>query len=471
MILTPRPKLRRYFRCRTYLLASLAWAAVFLPQLFGGGYGYGSDSGLYAGVSDLIYSRGDWLTLMAGDRPYFNKPPLAFWIHGLFLHLLGPHLWAMRLPNFLASLGCILLTVHIARRLAGSRVALFAGLILATSYDFLRYPNRFILDYWHTFFVLIAVALCIESVRRSRHALLIWAGVPVGLACLVKPFMALLTLPLIAVWLLTLHRLNRRSALCLGTALLIAAIIAAPWHLAMIAIHGSTFIDNYFGREIIHRSASEERPVWWYFQNWATNYWPWLLLVVLGLLNWLRADRFRRDIRPAAFALVWTGCWIALALAFGDKRDRYLMQILPTFALIAAVWWSRWSPAFLRTGNPLRLDLLIAFCLLASIAVTLSPIHINLPPKTGWTPMIQFIRQHPRESYYLHPAIHFREGGSIYMQTGIWPHNASSIANQPVIPPANAAIICDSSRSTLPPGPVLFSDHQFTIVRNTPREP
>ena len=395
---------------RVYALPAFMVLAVGLVRLFGGSYKV--DTALYAGVGLRMYREGAWWTPMAGDLPYFNKPPLVLWIHGFVLDVLGPSLWAIRLPQLVAAMGCVLLAVAIVRRLSGAKVGLIAGMILALSYPFWVHLHRLVLDYWLVLFTLAGVWMCLVGALRKREAWIIAAGVPVGLAMLCKPLFPVLTLPIMGLWMLAAG--HRRMAMWTGVGVGVALLVSLPWHLSMTAIHREVFLDQYFGREIVNRGAGEGAfptdPWWTYLGIVALWFGPWSVAlggamgaIAVRLVRTrggcvvegagreggeaaqvvvseaaidhasMRADFFvpepERSIveeakaatpeRPALvlsrewqailLCLIWSVVWLVLLSAFfADKRDRYMMHVWPMLAWLGAMWIVHWAPRRVR---------------------------------------------------------------------------------------------------------------------------
>jgi 4-amino-4-deoxy-L-arabinose transferase-like glycosyltransferase len=84
------------------------------------------------------------------------------------------------------------------------------------------------------------------------------AGVPLGLALMTKPLMGFLVVPLAAGWLVWIGQ--ARWAWKLIGAAVVAVLVAAPWHVSMIALHGREFLAQYFGAEIAERAAGRLGP-------------------------------------------------------------------------------------------------------------------------------------------------------------------------------------------------------------------
>src|SRR5262245_36161569 len=122
---------------RLIWLPCLLLLCVTLPHLGQGDFR--KDTGRYAAVGLYMWSGGDFLAPhLSPDQPYFNKPPLALWIHGLVLKIFGISVEAARVPSVAAALGVVALSVLTVRRLASRPEALVSGLVLALTYEFFR---------------------------------------------------------------------------------------------------------------------------------------------------------------------------------------------------------------------------------------------------------------------------------------------------------------------------------------------
>ena len=157
---------------RVWLLPCVLLLSVTLPKLNQGDFR--GDAGWYSAIGLQAWRTGSLWTLYGEPgQPYFNKPPLAFWIHGLALHTLGPELWVARLPSILAATVCVLFTVAIVRHLAGRRAALLSGCVLALSLEFFRRTREISLDMWQAVFLLMAerkpVLTTVSLIRLRAH--------------------------------------------------------------------------------------------------------------------------------------------------------------------------------------------------------------------------------------------------------------------------------------------------------------
>lgn len=468
----------RWQRTRWLILPLLVVLIFALPQLFGGKMKV--DSGLYAGVSLHAYAEGTFWTLMAGDTPYFRKPPLVFWIHGLFFRLLGPEMWVMRLPSVLAGMGIIALTCMIARRLANRRVALFAGCVMASTISFFHLFQRFVLDYWMTFFILAGVWMVVASLGRGHAPRRAWlaacAGLPIGLAMLCKPVIAVAALPILAVWLLTIRQ-NRLAIITLLGGIPLALLVAAPWHLSMLALHGELFRGSYFQREMVERVTTAEgfdrEPAYWYVIELARSYWPWMLTLALGVFLWLRVPaRSPRETRFRRFCLVFGLLWLALMSCSADKRIRYLLPEMPMLAMISGWWIAQALRGSFESRRSLRrkvmrgMDIVIPLACAGALVISCMPFTYNTESAPEWEALDEYIRAHPNDRYQL-GTVNVQDGGRIYFYTGIWPHNrVDPLGRELPIEPGTLVINNhEVPRTARMQGDVVFDQGKLQIIR------
>ncbi len=458
--------LRIWGRLRIYLVPILILLILGLPQMTAGRVRV--DSGLYGGLSLNAYDNGHFWTLMSGDVPYFRKPPLPFWIHGAIMSLLGRDLWVMRLGGLLAASLCVITTVAIGRQLAGPRVGLLAGIVFTLYDGFFRYIKRFILDYWHTLFILIAVYLFVLAVRKRRPWMIAVGGASLGLAMMCKPLSAIIALPILGVWLLLIGQ--AKYLWWLIPAALAAIAVAGPWHISMSLLHGDMFIGEYFGTQVLDRGTGDEfeaEPWYWYAAHLLGHYWPWMITLVAGSITWMCSSAARkRDWKLLLLVVTWCGIWLVLTSWFADKRDRYILHIMPILALVSAVWLARWSPKQMRRGAQWWVDGLCAFGVIIAAGLMVSPVAFDKPDETEWVAAYQYVRDHPEETFWI-GSINYRDGGRIYMYTGVWPNNRIDVHGKIVSYPPGALVLYykDQNPQPNPDDEVVFDQGVLTIVR------
>ncbi len=385
-----------------------------------------SDGAWYGAIGVQAWRTGELWTLHAGpDEFYFNKPPLAFWLHGLVLHVFGLGAWQARVPSIVAAGVCVVATTGLARRLAGDRAGMLSGMMLATTLEFFRRSREISLDMWQLAWMLLGAWAVIESVRSRRMRWALAGGLAFGLALLTKPLMALVAPVLLAAWAVWISR--GRAAWAIAGAAGVALLVATPWHASMIHLHGSSFSARYFGSEVADRATGASgfaggvgKPWWFYFEQIATGGWPWLVFAVLAVVTWARGRAMSESRAAERWALVWALGWLALLTVFPDRRDRYALPIWPGLAMLAGVWLAgepwRWTgPAVSwleRWGVPAMAAL--------GLGLAVAPVRFQSPPAEHWVAVEAWLREHPDAEVWLageQPA----RGARVYLASGRWP--------------------------------------------------
>lgn len=92
-----------------------------------------SDEARFALAVKEMSERGGWLLPSNFGEPRYNKPILCYWLALASTRVLGMNEAALRLPSALCCALTVLVTVAIATRLHGRRVARIAGVAVATA--------------------------------------------------------------------------------------------------------------------------------------------------------------------------------------------------------------------------------------------------------------------------------------------------------------------------------------------------
>jgi 4-amino-4-deoxy-L-arabinose transferase-like glycosyltransferase len=366
---------------------------VTVPHLGQGDYR--KDTGRYAAVGLYMWDTGNLLKpYLNPETPYFNKPPLAILVHGAFLKLFGPHLAVARIPSILAALGVLTLSVLTVRRIGSRSEAIVSGIVLALTMEFFRRTREISLDFWQLLFVMAAVYLVISGVKSNRKSLVVLAGIPIGLALLCKPLVALALLPLLAIWLAMSGRSRWIWLVGVGT-LPAAILVALPWHLYMWQEFGSAFTNRYLMHEVVERAKGElsTNPPQYYFQLLGTTYWPWLAVIGFVLWNRWRGKSPRRPVGRDLVLMggVWVVYTLGLITLFPDKKVNYILIVYPMLSWVVAAGLCRlpWRQlgAWYRSGFRWLAPAAVGLLILLSVL----PIRFQAPPDKNWQKLFRWM--------------------------------------------------------------------------------
>jgi 4-amino-4-deoxy-L-arabinose transferase-like glycosyltransferase len=363
-----------------------AWFAVSLAAIV---YFYGlSTAGLlgpdeprYAAVAHEMAHSGDWVTPRLWWEPWFEKPPLLYWMTGAALRLgLGPDL-APRLP--VAALSLVFLGFYwwILRREFGTQPAWYAVLILGTSAGWVGYSQIGVTDLPLTAAFSAAMLLALPWIARGDRRRLPLTAALLGLAVLAKGLVPLV----LAAPLLIRGRLRELVQWRVAAPFL---IVALPWYIVCYLQNGRTFLDVFFWQQQFGRFTS---PALQHSQPW----WFYVPVLLAGLLPWtplaallVRPGRWR-DPR-CVFLLFWV-LFGFLFFSFAiNKLPGYVLPLLPAICALmginlAEVQESAYLPAALITVCALLLVLFpIAAHILPAALVSGLTRALELPLDWRW---------------------------------------------------------------------------------------
>lgn len=324
--------------------------------------------GLYAGIAGEMGRRKEFFDLTYQGEPYFNKPPLFFWLLNFSTSIWGDNEIALRLPGSLAAVGTIMLTYVLATRLMSSTAGFWAALVVATSHVFLWYGRRVLFDSTLTFLVTLALFAWVQVQllgRSSRWYLL--AFVSMALGAMLKEmhgfFLPLLVMVLYAVIQRDTRMLKDRlfwAGLVLAVAVLagyaqmlgpgyqhhfrLGSAIQSVWNIGWVRSSGA---------------ATDGHPLYWYLGMMWADFFPWCALLPSALLL-LWAQRPFRSHPTELLLLVWVlGLFTAFSLAT-LKREPYLTTIVPGIGLMIGYYYHRvFSSAEAPRSMPTLLKVLL----------------------------------------------------------------------------------------------------------------
>jgi len=330
--------------------------------------------GLYAGIAGEMVRRREFFDLTYQGVPYFNKPPLFFWLLNLSTSMWGDHEIALRLPGSLAAVGTILLTYVLGVRLVSPTAGFWAALVVATSHVFLWYGRRVLFDSTLTFLVTLALFAWVHVQllgRSSRWYLL--AFVSMALGAMLKEmhgfFLPLLVMALYAAIQRDARMLKDRyfwAGLALAVVMMAGyAQMLGPGYQHHFRI-GKAIESTWNAGFMSHSGkAADGHPVYWYLGMMWADFFPWCAVLPSALLL-LWAQRPFRAHPTELLLLVWVlGLFTAFSLAT-LKREPYLTTVVPGIGVMIGYYYHRVFSSTERTG-PMAPLLRI---LLAVLAVT-----------------------------------------------------------------------------------------------------
>ncbi len=291
------------------------------------------DDCLYAGAAAESLRDGGFLDLRWAGRPFFDKGPGLLWALMGSITLFGRTEFACRLPAILAGLALLAGLWRLARAVGLSRAASLAGtaLVLATNLFYLN-ARRPVTDVFGLAFALWGFVLAAYGGTRWKA---VAGGALLGVALMIK---LILPAPFGLALLLLQFRKDTRAPDLLALAFVGGLLAIAPWHLYMVATHGSAFYDEYLLQTFATRAAGsltgEDAST--AYLDWAFDRDPVTALILLASLVPVALAAARGG-RAAFVSLALLAGATAPLLASATGLPQYLVPLLPGVALAAGV--------------------------------------------------------------------------------------------------------------------------------------
>ena len=358
---------------------AIAIAVLYLYNLDGVGI-LGPDEPRYAAIGRAMAQTGDWITPKLWGQPWFEKPPLLYWLTAMGTASgLGPDLCG-RLPVAFLSLCFLLLCLFLVKREFGSRAAGISAALLGTSAGWIVFSSFGLTDLPLAVFFSLAVLLTLPLLRdepdtKRLKITLLGIGCCIGLGALAKGLVPIaLALPL--AWFL------RQYWRDWWLAFLACLVTALPWYWAVYARNGSPFIDEFFLKHHFQRLYSASllhvQPPYYYVPVFLGAIFPWTPLLALFIKRNQIWDRRRSFLLSV---LIFGFFFFSVSR---NKLPGYLLPLLPSFFILLGAKFEKQRLADLPRGWLFPSAILIAAIPLLAPILT-SSLALGRLARPAWT--------------------------------------------------------------------------------------
>ena len=336
-----------------------------------------------------MVERSDFVVPYYRGEPFYDKPPLTYWLLASSFKFFGPSLFAGRLVAAFLALLTMAATFLITRQLGGglhsrstseaestAAAGFFATAILGTSYAFVSFARLTMSDMLLTLLTLLAGGAYLRSEMRAERKWLILCGSILGLGFLTKGPIAWIYFGA----LLVAHSVGERrrprifdrsgllSAFC-------ALVLGLSWFFFVYLREGLEPLKWFFLRENLQRFAAPtydtDQPFWYYFMVYALEGLPWSVLLIPSALFGFG----REGPRILRTLLTWSALMLSpLSLSRG-KIDYYLLPLLPPLSMAMGLYLASGRPgkAILRVLALVTAGLLVGAGLLPMLPAPFAP--------------------------------------------------------------------------------------------------
>lgn len=215
----------------------------------------------------------NFLQVQINFQPFWEKPPLFFWLQAASMTLFGVNEFAARFVNALCGMATLLVVYRIGRNIFDGRFGLlWAGAFLGSFMPHLFFKSG-IIDPVFNLFTFLGIYFVFKSektdLRPARAGSLALAGAFLGLATLTKGPAAIVVAVLCACAYWAMRRFRpyvsvKGVAVCAAA----AACVSLLWYGAETLAHGPWFVTEfvkYQAKLFSSGEAGHGRPFWFHF--------------------------------------------------------------------------------------------------------------------------------------------------------------------------------------------------------------
>ncbi|MFH1593501.1 MAG: glycosyltransferase family 39 protein [Candidatus Omnitrophota bacterium] len=298
------------------------------------------DEVFYAQTAKEMLERGELLTPLIFGKPQFEKPPLFYWLVLGSFKILGINEFAARIASAILGILGALGTYLLGKALISRRAGILAGLVLATSFNYIALARACVTDMALCVFFLFGFLFFFYGLLSSsgkRPWFLLSAAI-FGLAVLTKgPIGIFFPVLIIGLYLISTREIKRLKEIPVFWGTIVLLAVSAPWYILMYKAHGKEFIDLFFGFHNVIRFLEPEHRLgdvfYYYLPILIGGFAPWVAFLPLSIWQNLKEkDRRRRN--AGIFLITW---FLTIFLFFSFSRTKlptYIFPIYPALALL-----------------------------------------------------------------------------------------------------------------------------------------
>ena len=347
------------------------------------------DEAWYGAIARTISQTNEWMLMQFNGEPYFDHPPMGFWLMAISYKLFGVSEFSTRLPSAFLGLMSMILMYRTSVLLFGKKVVGFsAALILGTAVWYVLRVRSGNLDSPFVFFYILTIYLSLLS--RKNMKLFPITMLAFGALMLTKTLVGVSALPVIGLILFSqlLKPVKHWKWILAGLASF--AVLVLPWYYIQKETYSNFIEHHFFTIGTRGNSASSylhlkyELPLFYLHMGVRKWYKLWILAggTLLVSLKFLKPKIF--------IVLVWNAIILYPFLTTDETHIWHLIPVYIPLALITS--YGIWSLGEIglsiikKTMNEkvIQTLYLIGIVIIASIQIKI--FYHEVIPQSKYTP-------------------------------------------------------------------------------------
>lgn len=309
----------RLSKTANILVIAILGALFFIPFL-GRVHLFDWDEINFAECSREMLQLKDYTRVYVDFKPFWEKPPMFFWMQSLSMQAFGVNEFASRFPNAICGICTLIVVFSIGRRIYDTKF----GILWALAYGGSLFPNMYfksgIIDPFFNLFTFLSLYYFIlyhwrrngfdkEGVNRPQLFYVAWSGVFMGLAILMKGQVALMVFMLC----LGVYLVWNRFKFFFGwghalTFLAISFIVLSTWYAYETFTRGTWFIQEFFKyqyRLLTTHDADQAGFFGYHYIVLLVGCFPASILAIPSFFRSSYAGKYDKDFKRWMIILFW----------------------------------------------------------------------------------------------------------------------------------------------------------------------
>jgi 4-amino-4-deoxy-L-arabinose transferase-like glycosyltransferase len=349
--------------------------SIFLVYIFNiGAYDLWSpDEPRYAEVGREAAVDGHWIIPHLNNRIYYEKPPTYFNLIGLSGILAGEFsVTAVRMPGIIISVLLLLSLAYFVLKKDGLKTAVLSTIILATTINFFWLAMKINLDIPLVFCTTLAALILFKnhSDFKNNKLTTIFAFFLMGLGAVVKSPISILPLITLTVYLLINKKAKKLKEIPWLASLFFMVLPALIWLFFAYQKAGYSYFETTVLDQLVGYSTGSQghpQPFYYYLINFPVVALPWSFFVVPALYYYKKLKNERNtllDFSVVSFLVIF----IVFSM-IGSKRNVYLLQLYPFFAIIVGWFFKQHLNGKIKEKKSIIIPMLILIILFLTVGI------------------------------------------------------------------------------------------------------
>lgn len=291
------------------------------------------DEAWYGSIAREMAKSGDFMHSNWNGTPFYDHPPMGFWIMALTYMVFGISEFTTRLPSVVMGIFSIVLVYLTGYELFKKRAVGFAAaLILGTSVWYVIRVRSGNLDSPFVFFYILTIFLALKSVKNIKLFPLV--GLTFGSLMMTKTLVGISALPVIGIIMLPQIWKIKKNMLWLLGGIVTFGIVVLPWYIIHIQTYPDFIQHHFLEIGTRNKTASSyfilnyELPL--FYLHMGIRKWYYLWIVAIGGL--IVTLRF---IKRNAFVVFFWNAVVLYPFLTTDKT--HIWHLIPVYVPLSLV--------------------------------------------------------------------------------------------------------------------------------------